>query len=154
MKKGNIIASILCILLGAYIVITCLGYPKAEAYGTGAPGPGMWPGIIGGLLIAASLWLLISTLRAPKDSLGEIVIWGDGPKRVYVTMALLVVYVLAIPEIGFIPLTILLLFIFINWFAKYKWYLSLIISVAVTLLIYVIFKFALSVPIDFGMIAF
>lgn len=154
MKKGNIIASILCILLGAYIVITCLGYPKAEAYGTGAPGPGMWPGIIGGLLIAASLWLLISTLRAPKDSLGEIVIWGDGPKRVYVTMALLVVYVLAIPEIGFIPLSILLLFIFINWFAKYKWYLSLIISVAVTLLIYVIFKFALSVPIDFGMIAF
>lgn len=154
MKKGNIIASVLSILLGAYIVITCLGYPKAEAYGTGAPGPGMWPGIIGGLLIAAALWLLISTLRAPADSLGDIVVWGDGPKRVYITMAILVVYVLAIPEIGFIPLTIILLFIFINWFAKYKWYLSLLISVAVTLLIYVIFKFALSVPIDFGMIAF
>lgn len=154
MKKGNIIASVLSILLGAYIVITCLGYPKAEAYGTGAPGPGMWPGIIGCFLIAAALWLLISTLRAPADSLGDIVVWGDGPKRVYITMAILVVYVLAIPEIGFIPLTIILLFIFINWFAKYKWYLSLLISVAVTLLIYVIFKFALSVPIDFGMIAF
>lgn len=154
MKKGNIIASVLCIILGAYIVITCLSYPKAEAYGTGAPGPGMWPGIIGGLLIAAALWLLISTLRAPADSLGDIVVWGDGPKRVYLTMAILVVYVLAIPEIGFIPLTIILLFIFINWFAKYKWYLSLLISVAVTILVYVIFKFALSVPIDFGMIAF
>lgn len=154
MKKGNIIASVLSIILGAYVVITSLGYPKAEAYGTGAPGPGMWPGIIGGLLIACALWLLVDTLRAPADSLGTITVWGDGPKRVYITMAILVVYVLTVTQIGFIPMTIILLFLFITWFAKYKWYLTLIISVAVTIAIYVIFKFALNVPIDFGMIYF
>lgn len=154
MKKGNIVASILCIILGAYIVITCLGYPKAEAYGTGAPGPGMWPGIIGGLLIAASLWLLISTLRTPAEKLGTIMVWGEGPKRVYVTMAILVVYVLTVTVIGFIPMTIILLFLFITWFARYKWFVTLAISVGVTLFVYVIFKFALNVPIDFGMIYF
>lgn len=154
MKKGNIIASLLCIALGAYVVITCLGYPKAEVYGTGAPGPGLWPGVIGAGLIAAALWVLIKALRTPAEEQGQIDIWGTGPKRVYVTMAILLVYAYLTTVVGFIPTTIVMLFIFVHWFAKYKWYATLAISVATTVLVYVIFKFALNVPIDFGMIAF
>lgn len=154
MKKGNIIASVLCIALGLYVVITCLGYPTAEAYGTGAPGPGLWPGIIGAGLIAAALWVLISTLRAPKDSLPAIDVWSSGPKRVYITMAILIVYVFLLPTTGFIPVTIVMMFVFVLWFAKYKWYTSLCISVLVTFVVYSIFKFVLNVPIDFGMISF
>lgn len=154
MKKGNIIASVLCIILGAYVVITCLGYPGADAYGTGAPGPGLWPGVIGGGLILVALWILISTLRAPADSMEQIKIWGEGQKRVYVTMAILIVYCYLITVVGFIPTTIVMLFIFVHWFAKYKWYQTLLISVITTLFVYVVFKFVLNVPIDFGMIAF
>lgn len=34
-----------------YVIVTCLSYPRAEAYGTGVPGPGLWPGIIAALLL-------------------------------------------------------------------------------------------------------
>lgn len=154
MKKGNIIAGILCIALGVWVVITCLGYPTAAVYGTGAPGPGLWPGIIGGGLALAGLWLIISTLRAPADSLPQIDVMGSGPRRVYVTMAILVVYVFLLPTTGFIPITIVMMFVLVQWFAKYKWYVTLCISVLITVLIYSVFRFLLDVPIDFGMIAF
>lgn len=154
MKKGNIVAGLLCLALGIYVVITCKGYPTAEAYGTGAPGPGLWPGVIGVGLILASLWVLITSFRATDESLGNIVVWGEGPKRVYITMGILLVYVILLPTTGFIPVTIVMLFILIQWFAKYKWYKTLIISVLTTVIIYAIFKFALNVPIDFGMISF
>lgn len=154
MKKGNIVAGLLCLALGIYVVITCLGYPTAEAYGTGAPGPGLWPGLIGVGLILASLWILITTFRAPEGTLGDIQVWGTGSKRVYITMAILLVYVILLPTTGFIPVSIVMLFILIQWFAKYKWYLTLAISVITTVAVYALFKFALNVPIDFGMISF
>ena len=154
MKKGNIIASVLCIALGAYVVITSLGYPKSEVYGTGAPGPGLWPGVIGAGLIAASLWVLIKALTTPAEEQGQIEVWGVGQKRVYVTMAILLVYAYLMTIVGFIPTTIVMLFIFVHWFAKYKWWQTLLISVAVSVFVYIVFKFALNVPIDFGMIAF
>lgn len=154
MKKGNIIASLLCMALGGYVVITSMGYPKAEQYGTGAPGPGLWPGVIGAGLVLAALYILIYALRTPEDVQGQINVWGEGPKRVYVTMAILLVYCYLVSVVGFIPTTVVMLFIFIHWFAKYKWFVTLGISVATAILVYVIFKFALNVPIDFGMIAF
>lgn len=154
MKKGNIVASLLCIALGAYVLIQCLGYPTAEAYGTGAPGPGLWPGVIAAGLILAALWVLITALRTPAEEQGQIAIWGDAQKRVYVTMIILLVYCYLTTIVGFIPTTIVMMFIFVHWFAKYKWYMTLLISVAVSVVVYVIFKYALNVPIDFGMIAF
>lgn len=39
MRKGNIIAGLICAALAVYVIVTCLGYPRAEAYGTGVPGP-------------------------------------------------------------------------------------------------------------------
>ena len=154
MKKGNIIASLRCIALGAWVLVQCLGYPTAETYGTGAPGPGLWPGVIAGGLILAALWVLIKAIRTPAEEQGQIEIWGSGQKRVYVTMAILLVYAYLITVVGFIPTTIVMLFIFVHWFAKYKWHQTLLISVAISVLVYVIFKYALNVPIDFGMIAF
>lgn len=153
MKKGNIVTSILCMLLGAYVIYICMGYPKAAVYGTGAPGPGLWPGIIGGGLIAAGIWVLVTTLRAPEGSLPAIDLIGAGPGRVYITMVMLIVYVVLLPTTGFIPVTVVLMFVLVQWFAKYAWYKTLIISILVTALVYVVFRFVLNVPIDFGMFA-
>ena len=154
MKKGNIIAALLSMALGGYVVITSMGYPKAEQYGTGAPGPGLWPGVIGAGLVLAALAILIKALRTPAEEQGQIEVWGTGPKRVYVTMAILLAYCYLVTVVGFVPTTIVMLFIFVHWFAKYKWFQTLLISVVVSVFVYVVFKYALNVPIDFGMIAF
>ena len=59
MRKGNIIAGLICAALAVYVIVTCLGYPRAEAYGTGVPGPGLWPGIIAALLLICSVGLIV-----------------------------------------------------------------------------------------------
>lgn len=154
MKKGNIITAVLTIALSIYIIVTCLGYPRAEAYGTGVPGPGLWPGVIAALMLLAALCLLIKSLRMKPEDDTPLVMLTDGTKRVYLTMAILVVYVAVLGIIGFIPATIVMLYIFINWFAKRKPIFTATVSVVSTLLVYCVFRYVLSVPVDFGLIAF
>jgi MFS superfamily sulfate permease-like transporter len=60
-EKGNIIAGIVCAAVALYVIVTCLSYPRAEAYGTGVPGPGLWPGIIAALLLICSVGLIAGT---------------------------------------------------------------------------------------------
>lgn len=154
MKKGNIIASILVIALGIYVIITCMGYPRAEVYGTGVPGPGLWPGVVAGCMVAAGLCLLIKSLRMKPEDDTPIAMWTDGTKRVYITMAILIAYVAILGVVGFILSTIVMLVVFIQWFAKTKPVITLLISVVATLVIYCIFKFVLNVPVDFGLFYF
>lgn len=154
MKKGNLITAVLTMALSVYVIITCLGYPKAEAYGTGVPGPGLWPGVIAGMMFLTALCLLVKSLRMKPEEDTPIDMKTEGTKRVYITMAILVVYVALLGAVGFIPMTIIMLCIFIKWFAKTKPATTLLISAASTLAIYCIFKFVLNVPVDFGLIYF
>lgn len=154
MKKGNIITAVLTIALSIYVIVTCLGYPRAEAYGTGVPGPGLWPGLIAAMMLLAAICLLIRSLRMKPEDDTPLAMLTDGTKRVYITMAILVVYVAVIGIIGFIPTTIVMLYVFINWFAKRKPVFTLTVSVVSTLAVYCIFKFVLNVPVDFGLIYF
>ena len=54
MKKGNLILAALCILLGIGVIAVSSTYPTAESYGTGVPGPGLWPMAIAIVLLACS----------------------------------------------------------------------------------------------------
>lgn len=63
-------------------------------------------------------------------------------------MAILVVYLLMLEPVGFIISTTLLEFVFIQWFAKKKPVITLLIALAITMVVYFVFKFALNVPID------
>ena len=78
MRKGNIIAGLICAALAVYVIVTCLGYPRAEAYGTGVPGPGLWPGIIAALLLICSVGLIVVTLMMKKDQFPELPMWTPG----------------------------------------------------------------------------
>ncbi len=151
MRKGNIIAGILCGLLAIYVIVTTMGYPTAEAYGTGVPGPGLWPGIVGVLLLICSIGLIAGTLRMKKDALPELPMWTEGTRRVYVTMAILIVYVAVLSVVGFIIPSVIMLFIFIQWFSKMQIWKSAVIAVVCTLVVYFVFKSLLNVPVDFGM---
>lgn len=151
MKKGNIITSIIVMAISVYVIVTCAGYPTAEAYGTGVPGPGLWPMAIAACMFVAALSLLIKALRTKKEDDTPIEMWTDGTKRVYITMAILVAYVAVLGIVGFLISTAVMLFIFIQWFGKKKPWITLLISVICTAVIYGVFKFLLNVPVDFGL---
>lgn len=151
MKKGNIVAAAVCAVIAVYVIITCMGYPRAEAYGTGVPGPGLWPGVIACGLLLASAGLVIDTLRKSEKDFSELFMWGEGPKRVYLSMAILIVYVIVLSFVGFILPSVVMLFAFIQWFGKRKLWQSAAIAVAGTLAVYFVFKSLLNVPVDFGL---
>ncbi len=153
MKKGNLVLAALCILLGIGIIAVSLTYPTAESYGTGVPGPGLWPMAISIVMIACSLIMLYRTWKMTPEKNTDIVLTGQGARRAYISMAILIAYVILLEPVGFIVTTTVLEFIFIKWFSKRSVLVSLIISVAVTAVIYGVFQYVLNVPVgSFGLI--
>ena len=151
MRKGNIIAGIVCAAVALYVIVTCLGYPRAEAYGTGVPGPGLWPGIIAALLLICSVGLIVVTLMMKKDQFPKAARYRFAEIAVYISMAILLVYMLVLSTVGFIIPSVIMLFVFCQWFHRGAVWKNAVISIAVILVIYYVFKNFLNVPIDFGM---
>lgn len=148
MKKANLIFSFLIMLLGFVIIGISLGYPRAESYGTGVPGPGLWPIVIAIVMIFCSVVLLIRTFRFHKDEEKTVEFNNSNTKRVYISMGILILYTLALEPLGFIISTFILEAVFIQWFSRKNPLVTALIALGTTLGIYFIFKYALNVPID------
>lgn len=147
MKKGNLVLAAICAVLGVGVIVMASGYPKAADYGTGVPGPGLWPIVISIVLLACTAILLFRTLKMPPEKDSKIELWTTGTRRVYLTMAILAVYLFLLPILGFIIATFVLEVIFIQWFAKKNPIITVVISAAITMVIYCAFRFLLNVPV-------
>ena len=115
MKKGNLVLAALCILLGIGIIAVSSTYPTAESYGTGVPGPGLWPMAISIVMLACAAILLYRTWKLTPEKNTPIDLFSSGPKRAYISMAILVVYVFLLEPLGFIIATTLLEYMFFFW---------------------------------------
>ena len=154
MKKGNIVLSVICAVLGIAIIIVASGYPTTEDYGTGVPGPGLWPIVISTAMLLCAVLLMLRSLKMDPKNNTEIALWTPGTKRVYITMIILVIYAILLEPLGFLLATTAMQFTFIQWFAKKKWYITLIISAVISVVVYLAFNYLLNVPMDFGLVAF
>ena len=148
MKKGNLVFSAICIVLAVVVIGTALGYPTAEDYGTGVPGPGLWPIVISTVMLVCVAIMIYRAVKMKPENDTKIEFWNSGTKRVYLTMAILAIYLLILEPVGFIISTTVMQFIFIQWFAKKKPVITLAIAVVITMVVYLVFKFTLNVPID------
>lgn len=151
MKKGNIITSVIVMAISIYVIAVCSGYPTAKAYGTGVPGPGLWPMSVAALMLLAAIVLLIKSIRTKPEQDTPIEIWTDGTKRAYISMAILIVYVAVLGFVGFLISTTAMLFAFMQWFTKKNPVINMIIAVICTAVIYSVFRFLLNVPVNFGL---
>ncbi|AEV27893.1 Tripartite tricarboxylate transporter TctB family [Sphaerochaeta pleomorpha str. Grapes] len=147
MRKANFIVSGVFIAFAIFIIAIAIGYPPSNH---GVPGPGMFPIIVASLIIIASLTLFLATLKMPKSQDTAIDLVSPKVMNVYITMAGLIVYVVLLPNVGFISTTSVMLFLFIKWFSKRSWWKCAIISVIFTLAIYGLFGSVLNVPMRYG----
>ena len=155
MKKINLIFSGICAAIGIFLIVLAAGYPTAADYGTGVPGPGLWPIVISAFMLALAALLVMKTIKMPAEKNVDVPMWNEGTKRVYITMGILFAYTLVLEFLGFIIATTIMEAIFIQWFAKKKPWITAIISLVVTLVIYVVFQYVLNVPVgSFGILAF
>lgn len=151
MKKINLIVAAICMVLGIGIIAIASTYPTAADYGTGVPGPGLWPTVIAILMMVCAVLLAVKSFKMTPEQDTKVELWNDDTKRVYIVIGILFAYVAVLEFLGFLIATTILEFVLIQWFAKKKPWITLIISVAVTLVIYLVFQYVLNVPIgSFG----
>ena len=151
----NLIFAGVCAAIGVFLIILASGYPTAADYGTGVPGPGLWPIVISAFMLAMAVLLVLKSLKMKPEQDTEVPMWNEGTKRVYITIGILFAYTLVLEFLGFIIATTIMEAIFIQWFAKKKPWITAIISLVVTLVIYVVFQYVLNVPVgSFGILAF
>ena len=155
MKKMNLIFSGICAAIGVFLIVLAAGYPTAADYGTGVPGPGLWPIVISAVMLAMAALLVMKSVKMPAEKNVDVPMWNEGTKRVYITMGILFAYTLVLEFLGFIIATTVMEAIFIQWFAKKKPWITAIIALVVTVAIYVVFQYVLNVPVgSFGLLQF
>jgi len=155
MKKMNLIFAAICAVIGVLLIGLAAGYPTAADYGTGVPGPGLWPIVISAVMLAMAALLVMKSLKMAPEKNTEVPLWNEGTKRVYITMGILFAYVALLEFLGFIIATTVMEAIFIQWFAKKKPWITVILALAITLVIYCVFQYVLNVPVgSFGILTF
>lgn len=146
MKKSNCILAIICSVLSIYVIATAMKYPKGVA---GVPGPGVFPIMISVLLLATSVSIMVSSSKMEDSEIGWL---SDDSKRVYISMIVLIVYVVALSKIGFVVTSVIFMTSMLQWFRNGKPVINALISLIFVALVYLVFSIVLNVPMDFGIL--
>ena len=105
------------------------------------------------ILGAAILALKTKNMKPEDDT--KIEFMNAGSKRVYITMGILFAYVAVLEFLGFIIATTIMEAVFLHWFAKKKPWITAVMALVITLVIYAVFQFVQNVPVgSFGILAF
>ncbi len=146
MAKGNKIAGVILLAIFGIAFKMALGFPDRAMY---------FPVFVTGLGIFLSVLLVIDGFVAKEDSEKKEVLSARGKKMVVIMLAAMIAYAIGMQYIGFCvsTLTFLVVTMVINFPGKAskKDIINIVIvSVAVTLIIYVVFKKMLYVPLPQG----
>lgn len=146
MAKGNKIAGVILLAIFGIAFKMALGFPDRAMY---------FPVFVTGLGIFLSVLLIIDGFVAKEDSEKKEVLSARGKKMVVIMLAAMIAYAIGMQYIGFCvsTLTFLVVTMVINFPGKTskKDIINIVIvSVAVTLIIYVVFKKMLYVPLPQG----
>ena len=108
MANCNFVVSIMGMMIGAAIMNAASEFPLE--FTENGPGAGFWPFALGTALTIAAVVLLIYTISNKKELSKELVaLTLPANMRVYMMMAIIVVYVGLINVLGFYPASALLI---------------------------------------------
>jgi len=147
MKKGNIIAGILFSIFSIFVILMSLQLPASK---DGVPGPGTWPITIAILMLLAAVTVLINAIRSKDDE--SLVLNTIDHYRVYISMGVLIIYLVGMYYIGFCVASFFMLYTFIAWFGEYNLIKRILISAAIVTVVYFLFTKVLQVPFKFGIL--
>lgn len=150
MKKYNYIVSVIMLALSGYIFYETSTYDIGTSF---QKNPAIWPQFLSAALALLSVALIVETLFTRSAESGEAVIdWkGPGMKKVYIMLALLVVFVVLMKIFGML-IALFLLIPAIEWVMGCRSKVMLIaLPVGLVAFVYVFFvvvmKLTLPAPI-------
>ena len=147
MKKGNIITGILFSAFSIFVIMMSMQLPASK---NGVPGPGTWPIAIALLMLLAAVSVLINAIRSKDEE--SLVLNTIDHYRVYITMGVLILYLVSMYYIGFCVSSFFMLYTFIAWFGDYKLIKRILIAAIIVAVVYLLFTKILLVPFKFGIL--
>ena len=150
-KRDNIISSAVLICLSVFMIIEALEMDIMMEY---APGPGLFPMIVGVIMFCLSLSLLIENLISKKTDKPSAFSNRTGIMSSMKLFVGLIVFALLIRPAGYIIAIFLLLLYITLVVEKMRPKTSLIASVVVTAGIVLIFQVALQLRLPKGILGF
>lgn len=148
MKRANLTISGLLALLGVFVIFLSNKLPDFSNQNT--TGPAFFPILLVILLFGLIVLLVGTTLKSETNrSVGIIT---KEAKKSFITMGIILGYLLVLNTLGFLVSTVIFLFIVISYLSPKRNSLkTVMVSVLATSLVYVVFKIILLVPIPSGM---
>ena len=148
MKKANIVTGLIVIVAAlAVIAYTYFTFPGSVK---GVPGPGVFPILIAAMMLCCGVIVLVDALRSGSEE--AIVLLDKDNIRVYITMGILVVYVLMIQMLGFVVSSTIFMTGMIRWFSGRKIPYCAAWGLGLSAVVYCAFTYMLKVSLNFGLL--
>jgi hypothetical protein len=145
MKKADLITGTVLLILSGYVIYEALQMPESGTFGPGSGFLPLWLGILMGVL--ALLLTIGAALRREKTS-------AEPPFPAWSTMAIvakilggLMVFSLLMETVGFIINTLIFVTYLMKVVQKERWPKSLLIAVATTACLYIVFQVLLGITL-------
>ncbi|MDC7244419.1 MAG: tripartite tricarboxylate transporter TctB family protein [Sphaerochaetaceae bacterium] len=145
MVKISRILSVSAIILGLYVIVAASQFPEGA---DGVPGPGFFPVILGIMIILLSVLQLFNT-RKDKDD--DTKFMNEGTRRVLISCAIIIGYLVGMEVLGFIVSTPIFLFSIMWYFSVRKVSTLISIPLVSTGILYFVFLKFLSVSLPTGL---
>jgi putative tricarboxylic transport membrane protein len=141
-------AGLLAAALGAAVVIHVRTFPELP---DGAPGPALFPGIVGGLLVLFGLVLAVraALARGREAATGGVPTTPRGRLHAIAVLGFVVAYLLLAEVLGF-PLTMAVLLFLLMWLLGTRVWVAAVAAVVTTGVIVLLFQELLLVPLPTG----
>lgn len=148
---ADLVSGAVTVAFGAGVIGYARTFPRLDG---GAPGPALFPSIVGGLLVLFGAVLVgrwsLARLRARDAGRAQV---ERAPVRAFVDAAVVVLavvfYLLVADILGFAPTMAIALFV-LSWRLGAKLLVAIGTAVVVPALIYVVFQRVLLVPLPAG----
>jgi len=149
MRVSNTAIGLVLIIFSTVVLWHVQSFPSLD---NGYPGPALFPSVLAVLFILCGIGLIIQGIRQREKLLkfdtGTLTL--SGLLNIFFVLATIVCYIFLAETIGFLIFSFMVLLILMKWL-KVKMLSSIVMSMGVTLVIYLLFAKILLVPLPWGL---
>ncbi len=149
MKRVDMVVSAIFFLMGAWVLWQATLLPTFSVFG---PGPEFMPNVLGVLLLILSAVLFVNSWRKSPSIPEGFVPDRKGLFRIAVMIVALFLYTALLEVVGYLPLTFAYAVFMLLAMWRARWYVSLVVAVAITFGFYWAFVVVLGVPAPKGIL--
>ena len=148
MRSMEIVVALLLLAFGA--VIAWASYKLGAGWADEGPQAGYFPFYIGAIITMSSLVTLLQALlvRTPNADDAFVERWQF--KQVCAVLLPALVYVLVIQWFGIYLASAIYMTVFMVWLGQYAWWKSVLLGIAVSVSVFVLFEIWFQVPLHKG----